>query len=58
MSSMHIPARLLNGDQRGVTALEYGLIAGVIVATIAVGLSVLQRDGNQPPAPVPAQTTK
>ena len=28
-------------DRRGVTALEYGLIAGVIVATIAVGFSLL-----------------
>jgi Flp pilus assembly pilin Flp len=28
-------------DRRAVTALEYGLIAGVIVATIAVGFSVL-----------------
>jgi Flp pilus assembly pilin Flp len=28
-------------DRRAVTALEYGLIAGVIVATIAVGFSAL-----------------
>jgi Flp pilus assembly pilin Flp len=28
-------------DRRAVTALEYGLIAGVIVATIAVGFSLL-----------------
>lgn len=28
-------------DRRAVTALEYGLIAGVIVATIAVGFSFL-----------------
>jgi Flp pilus assembly pilin Flp len=28
-------------DRRAVTALEYGLIAGVIVATIAVGFSIL-----------------
>ena len=27
--------------KRGVTSLEYGLIAGVIVATIAVGFKVL-----------------
>lgn len=31
----------LRTDRRGVTALEYGLIAGVIVATIAVGFSLL-----------------
>jgi Flp pilus assembly pilin Flp len=28
-------------DRRAVTALEYGLIAGVIVATITVGFSLL-----------------
>ena len=28
-------------DRRAVTALEYGLIAGVIVATITVGFSIL-----------------
>jgi Flp pilus assembly pilin Flp len=28
-------------DRRAVTALEYGLIAGVIVATIAVGFASL-----------------
>ena len=28
-------------DRRAVTALEYGLIAGLIVATIAVGFGVL-----------------
>jgi pilus assembly protein Flp/PilA len=28
-------------DRRAVTALEYGLIAGVIVATIAVGFTLL-----------------
>jgi len=28
-------------DRRAVTALEYGLIAGVIVATIAVGFALL-----------------
>jgi pilus assembly protein Flp/PilA len=28
-------------DRRGVTALEYGLIAGVIVAVIFVGFKVL-----------------
>ena len=27
--------------RRGVTSLEYGLIAGVIVATIAIGFKVL-----------------
>ena len=28
-------------DRRAVTALEYGLIAGVIVATIAAGFSIM-----------------
>jgi pilus assembly protein Flp/PilA len=28
-------------DRRAVTALEYGLIAGIIVATIAVGFGTL-----------------
>ena len=31
----------LKSDRRAVTALEYGLIAGVIVATIAVGFTSL-----------------
>jgi Flp pilus assembly pilin Flp len=31
-------------DRRAVTALEYGLIAGVIVATIAAGFTVLAGD--------------
>jgi Flp pilus assembly pilin Flp len=37
----------LTADRRGVTALEYGLIAGVIVATIAVGFSLLANDLSQ-----------
>jgi Flp pilus assembly pilin Flp len=37
----------LNADRRAVTALEYGLIAGVIVATIAVGFSLLANDLSQ-----------
>jgi pilus assembly protein Flp/PilA len=31
----------LKFDRRAVTALEYGLIAGVIVATIAIGFGSL-----------------
>ena len=34
----------LNSDRRAVTALEYALIAGVIVATILVGFNVLATD--------------
>jgi Flp pilus assembly pilin Flp len=34
----------LRSDRRAVTALEYGLIAGVIVATIAVGFALLAND--------------
>ena len=34
----------LKSDRRAVTALEYGLIAGVIVATIAVGFALLAND--------------
>jgi Flp pilus assembly pilin Flp len=37
----------LRADRRAVTALEYGLIAGVIVATITVGFSVLATDLSQ-----------
>lgn len=37
----------LRSDHRGVTALEYGLIAGVIVATIAVGFALLANDLSQ-----------
>jgi pilus assembly protein Flp/PilA len=34
----------LRKDRRAVTALEYGLIAGVIVATIMVGFTLLAND--------------
>jgi Flp pilus assembly pilin Flp len=34
-------------DRRAVTALEYGLIAGVIVASIMVGFSVLANSLSQ-----------
>ncbi|HEY1935319.1 MAG TPA: Flp family type IVb pilin [Acetobacteraceae bacterium] len=34
----------LKTDRRAVTALEYGLIASVIVATILVGFQVLATD--------------
>ena len=34
----------LKVDRRAVTALEYGLIAGVIVATIAAGFATLAGD--------------
>jgi Flp pilus assembly pilin Flp len=33
-------------DRRGVTALEYGLIAGVIVATITVGFRLLANSAS------------
>ena len=34
----------LKTDRRAVTALEYGLIAGAIVATVALGFGVLAGD--------------
>jgi pilus assembly protein Flp/PilA len=34
----------LKTDRRAVTALEYGLIAGVIVAVVAVGFGTLATD--------------
>jgi Flp pilus assembly pilin Flp len=34
----------LKADRRALTALEYGLFAGVVVETIAVGFSLLARD--------------
>jgi pilus assembly protein Flp/PilA len=34
----------LRKDRRAVTALEYGLIAGVIVATIMAGFTLLAND--------------
>ena len=34
----------LRMDRRAVTALEYGLIAGAIVATVALGFGVLAGD--------------
>jgi Flp pilus assembly pilin Flp len=32
-------AQALRADRRAVSALEYGLIAGLIVATIAIGFT-------------------
>jgi Flp pilus assembly pilin Flp len=37
----------LKAERRAVTALEYGLIAGVIVATIMVGFGLLANDLSQ-----------
>jgi Flp pilus assembly pilin Flp len=37
----------LAADRHGVTALEYGLIAGVIVATIMFGFTLLAGDLSQ-----------
>ena len=34
----------LGNDRRAVTALEYGLIAGVIIAVIMVGFTFLAND--------------
>jgi pilus assembly protein Flp/PilA len=34
----------LKTDTRAVTALEYALIAGVIVATVLIGFNVLAND--------------
>jgi Flp pilus assembly pilin Flp len=34
----------LKVDRRAVTALEYGLIAGVVVATIAIGFGLLSNN--------------
>ncbi len=31
-------------DRRGVTALEYAMIAGIIVAVVAVGFGILASD--------------
>jgi Flp pilus assembly pilin Flp len=41
MTQIIAPFLALKADRRAVTALEYGLIAGVIVATIAVGFATL-----------------
>ena len=37
----------LEADRQAVTALEYGLIAGVIVATIMFGFTLLAGDLSQ-----------
>jgi Flp pilus assembly pilin Flp len=37
----------LGSDRQAVTALEYGLIAGVIVATIMFGFTLLAGDLSQ-----------
>lgn len=34
----------LASDRRGVTALEYAMIAGIIVAVIAVGFGIFASD--------------
>ena len=34
----------LHSDRRAVTALEYAMIAGIVVAVIAVGFGVLAGD--------------
>lgn len=34
----------MKADRRAVTALEYGLLAGVIVAAIGIGFSTLATD--------------
>jgi Flp pilus assembly pilin Flp len=34
----------LASDRRGVTALEYAMIAGIVVVTIAVGFGILGAD--------------
>jgi pilus assembly protein Flp/PilA len=36
--------KTLKSDRRGVTALEYALIAGVVVATVVVGFTTLGTD--------------
>ena len=36
----------LQSDRRAVTALEYAMIAGIVVAVIAVGFGVLASDLN------------
>lgn len=41
MSSLRTLAALFRGDRRAVTALEYGLIAGVLVVTVLVGFNTL-----------------
>jgi Flp pilus assembly pilin Flp len=38
------PWLLLRADHRAVTALEYALIAGVLVATILIGFNVFAGD--------------
>ena len=38
----------LRTDRRAVTALEYAMIAGVIVATIAVGFGVIASNLKDP----------
>ena len=38
--------RVLYGDRRGVTALEYALIAGVVAAVVVTGFTTLGLDIN------------
>jgi len=41
MSYLHALARLLGRDRQAVTALEYAIIAGIIVATVVIGFTSL-----------------
>jgi Flp pilus assembly pilin Flp len=41
VDSLKARARKLAGDKRGVTALEYCLVAGVVVTTVMVGFQTM-----------------
>ena len=41
MSAIRLTLRKLGADKRGATAIEYGLIAALIVVAMMGGLSVL-----------------
>jgi pilus assembly protein Flp/PilA len=44
MTMFALPLRLLTNDRRGVTALEYGLIAAVMGALVVTAVTTLGGD--------------
>ena len=44
MSQIHFALRRLTDDRKGVTALEYGLIAAVMGALIVIAVTTLGTD--------------
>lgn len=44
MTKLYVMLRNFLGDQRGVSAIEYAILAGVIIAAVIAGLAFLDFD--------------